>query len=406
VHGRAAGHRDDGVGEVGRSGDLLDDPGGQVVLCQHLSHPLGRAVARVHDDDPVAVAPPAGDVADRPLHLASVGVGRLGRQPSADHGTGDDVDVRLGGLDQREVRLDAEGAHRPPGLALPERVLTDVGDGPVRRSAHVGHQEVDRRRTPTGRGRPARTEELLARRHQVVRSTACALGVEHEHVGVVGHQVDEQLHLVHEHRGERLHALDGDAGGDLVGELEELRVLAAELGGPLPDLVGEQQLAAGRGPEPLHLVEGALVGDGEGADLLDVVAPELHPQGVLLGRREDVDDAAAHRELAALLHEVDARVRRGGEAPYDVLERRGVTGHQLDGLEVGQPLDLRLQHRPDGRDHHLEGTVRAVRARVPQAPQHCQATTDRVTTRAQPLVRQRLPARVVTDQRRVDQVGE
>ncbi len=57
------------------------------------------------------------------------------------------------------------------------------------------------------------------------------LGVEHEHVGVVGEQVDEQLHVVDECGRERLHPLDGDAGGDLVGELEQLRVLPAQLGG-------------------------------------------------------------------------------------------------------------------------------------------------------------------------------
>ena len=109
-----------------------------------------------------------------------------------------------------------------------------------------------------------------------------------------------------------------------------------ERGGPLADLVGEQQLAARRRPEPLDLLEGALVGDREGADLLDVVAPELHPQRVLLGRREHVDDAAADRELAALLDQVDAGVRRVRQPAYDVLERRGVARRQLDRLEVGR----------------------------------------------------------------------
>ena len=132
--------------------------------------------------------------------------------------------------------------------------------------------------------------------------------------------------LVDEHRRQRLHALDRDAGGDLVGQLDQLRVRLAERGGPAAYLVGEQQLAARRRPQPLDLVEGALVGDREAADLLDVVAPELHAQRVLLGRREDVDDAAADRELAALLDQVDPGVRRVGQPAYDVVERRGVTG--------------------------------------------------------------------------------
>ena len=52
----------------------------------------------------------------------------------------------------------------------------------------------------------------------------------------------------------------------------------------------------------------ALVGDREPADLLDRVAPELDPQRVVLGRREDVEDAAADGELAAPLDHVDAGV--------------------------------------------------------------------------------------------------
>ena len=146
---------------------------------------------------------------------------------------------------------------------------------------------------------------------------------------------------------ERLHALDGDALGELVGDLGELWVRLAELGRATAYLVGEQQLAARRRPQPLDRFQGALVGDGEGADLVDLVAEELHPDGVFLGRREDVDDAAADGELAALLDQVDAGVRRAREPSYDVLELDLLPGRQLDRLEVGQALDLGLQHRAD-----------------------------------------------------------
>ena len=180
----------------------------------------------------------------------------------------------------------------------------------------------------------------------------------------------------------------------------------AELGGPTAYVVGEQQLAARRRPEPLHLLQGALVGDRERPDLLDVVAPELHPQRVLVGRREDVDDAAAHGELPALLHEVDARVGGVREPAYDVLERRGVARRQLDRLQVGQALDLGLQHGADRRDDHAQRTVGRVRPGVLEPAQHREPPTDGVAARAEPLVRQRLPARVVGDQRRVQQVAE
>ena len=84
---------------------------------------------------------------------------------------------------------------------------------------------------------------------------------------------------------------------------------------------------------------------------------------MLLGRREDVDDAAADGELAALLDQVDAGVRRVRQAAYDVLERRGVAGRQLDRLEVAEPLDLRLEHRADRRDDDLQRAVASRRCR-------------------------------------------
>ena len=237
-------------------------------------------------------------------------------------------------------------------------MLADVAEGAVRRRA-----EVDRRGPAAGGRGPAGAQELLAGRHQVVRPAPGALGVEDQHVRVHGQQVDQELHLVDQHRGERLHALGRDAGGDLVGQLHELRVTLTELLGAGPHVVGEQQLAARRRPQTLDLLVGALVGDREAADLLDVVAPELHAERVLLGRREHVDDAAADRELPALLDQVDPRVRRVGQAAYDVLERRRVAGCEVDRLEVAQPLDLRLEHRADGRDHDLQRAVHAGRAR-------------------------------------------
>ena len=91
---------------------------------------------------------------------------------------------------------------------------------------------------------------------------------------------------------------------------------------------GEQQLAARRRPEAvLGDLEGALVGDLEPAHLLDRVAPELDADRVLLGRREDVEDAAAHGELAAPLDEVGAGV--GGRDEARRRRRRAVARHRV-----------------------------------------------------------------------------
>ena len=174
-------------------------------------------------------------------------------------------------------------------------------------------------------------EELLAGRDEVVGPGADPLGVAGDEQRALGQHVEQGLHAVDEGRGERLHALDGDALRQLLEEVGGAGQPVGERGGPLAHGVGEEQLAAGRRPQPvLGDLEGALVGDLEPADLLDRVAPELQPQRVLLGGREDVEDAAAHGELAAPLDEVGAGVGRGREVLDDLLERRLVAGLERD----------------------------------------------------------------------------
>ena len=87
-----------------------------------------------------------------------------------------------------------------------------------------------------------------------------------------------------------------------------------------------------------------------------------------------------------------------------VLELDLLPAGQLDRLEVGEPLDLRLQHRANGRDDDLERPVVRLVAGVLDPPQHRQPPADRVAARAQPLVRKRLPRRVERHRLRVEQV--
>jgi hypothetical protein len=149
-----------------------------------------------------------------------------------------------------------------------------------------------------------------------------------------------------------------------------------------------------------------LVRHRERADLLDLVAPELHPHGVLLGRWEDVHEAAANGELAPLLDQVDPGVRRVGEPSYDVVERHLVARGQLDRFEVAEPRDLRLEDRAHRRGHDPDASGAGPRLGVTQATQHGQSTTDGVAAGAEPLVGQRLPAREVGDAGGVHQRGQ
>ena len=197
-------------------------------------------------------------------------------------------------------------------------VLADVGDATTARPRPGRSAPRRRRRSPprTPPGTPALVATRSAAR---VRTRS---GSQTTAIAARGQHVDQQLHVVDQHRRQRLHALDRDALGDLAEQFAPARgAPRRSCGGPRPHLVGQQQLAAGRRPQAvLGDLQRALVGDLEVADLLDVVAPELHPQRVLLGRREDVQDAAAHGELAALLDQLDPGVRGGRQAVDDVAQ--------------------------------------------------------------------------------------
>src|SRR4051812_49786600 len=68
---------------------------------------------------------------------------------------------------------------------------------------------------------------------------------------------------------------------------------------------------------------------------LDLVAEELDPQRLAARRREDVDQAAANGEVAALLRAVDALVPGEREPLGQRLEPRRVTWCERDRLRTG-----------------------------------------------------------------------
>ena len=247
-------------------------------------------------------------------------------------------------------------------------------------------------------------EELPARAHELVGAGAHELRVGDEDHRVGGHRVGQQLELGHEGRDEGLHALARLALGDPLEHLGQLGVVAGQGRGAGADLGRDEQLAAGHGGElvegPVH---GALVGDGEEAHLLDGVAEEVDADRMVVGGVEDVDDAAAHRELAATLDQVDAIV--GGRHELGLEAGRVVlgAGPQPHGRQPRQALDLGLEDGADGRDDHprRRGAVGAG-----QAAQHREAPPDGVRARTEALVGQGLPGRVVGDSLLAEQPGQ
>jgi hypothetical protein len=68
------------------------------------------------------------------------------------------------------------------------------------------------------------------------------------------------------------------------------------------------QLGRRRHLDQLGVAKRALGEGGEPAQGLDLIAEQVDPYGAILGRREQVEQAAADRELTAILDLVDALV--------------------------------------------------------------------------------------------------
>ena len=157
--------------------------------------------------------------------------------------------------------------------------------------------------------------------------------------------------------------------------------------GPVAHLDGEQQLPAPGRVQDLDGDDRSLIGDGEAAQLADLVAPELDAHGVLGRGREDVDDPAADGELAARGDHLDPRVRQLDEPDQQAVEVVGVADAQRHRLQPAQAGCDRLDQAACGGDDQPRRG-----GRVGETPEDRQPAADGVRARRQPLVRQRLPA--------------
>ena len=128
-------------------------------------------------------------------------------------------------------------------------------------------------------------------------------------------------------------------------------------------------------------VEGALGERRERADLLDLVAEELHPQRLTAGRGEDVDEAAADGELPALFHTVDPLVAGEREVLREPVDPGLLADAESErcrpGVDRRQPFAERARGRADeaARREDVERPValphevrRRSEARVPADP--------------------------------------
>ena len=242
----------------------------------------------------------------------------------------------------------------------------------------------------------------LRRADQVGRARADPLGVADHDVRAGGQLVQHEGEVVDQDRRERLHALDGLAAADRVEQLGELGVLgrAARAARCWTSAVSSSSRHGGAHSPCVGDLERALVDNLEVPDLLDLVAPELHPQRVLLGGREDVEDAAADGEVAALLDELGAGVAGVDEVASTMSVSSRPASPACSSTGTSSPSRgtcgcsttrtgaTTTRQRPGGGSSAR---------RVGQPAQHGQPLADGVGPRGEPLVRQRLPARVERD---------
>ena len=314
---------------------------------------------------------------------------------------------RLLGVGHLTRLVDAEGRHPPEGQAgVADRVLY-LTQAPVGRFG-----QVDRRPPARRRRHPRGGEEVSSCPDQILGPAADPFRVGQHHVGAGRHQLRQQRQPPgNEHRDQRLHTFDGDTGGELAEHLREGRVTGTgcgQLRRPSLHLRCEQNLPAGLGGERRSGrpgIDGSLIGDGEPADVGDLVAEELHPHRVIVGRREDVENAAADGDLAPLLHHVNSGVGQRDEPLHQPAQVGPVADVQDDGRHLAQVGCHRLDQRADGGDHH--GQLPAwILLRVGEPPQRRQPFADCVGSRRQPLVRQGLPRREDHHFVRPEQVGD
>jgi len=409
--GRAGAAGDVGLGEDGELQGLRDEPaagsrggdlddaggrrrrhighrgGGDVGGRQLFGHATAGAGTLSGEDDPPAVPREGAHVPQGGLDVAAVGADVAGADADGPGDVVDAVRVRVHELDEFRVR--GQGGEGPPAEAAGEREgagLGEFGEG--------GVVQADRD-VAAGRGRrPGGSEELGGGGDEVLGAAADALGVGEHHEGVRRDEVEDGLHAVHQGGGEGLHALHGDAVGDAVQHVGGAGERADEGAGAGAHGVGEEQLAGGWRPEAVHGVHGALVGHGEGADLVHGVPEELHAERVRLGGREDVEEAATDGELAAALHHVHAGVGGVGKAALDVPHVRLIPGAERDRGEPAEALRDGLEEGADGHQDHPGGVgLRGGGVRVGEAAEDGEAAGDRVRARGEPLVGQGLPGR-------------
>ena len=178
-----------------------------------------------------------------------------------------------------------------------------------------------------------------------------------QHNRRAGQIIEQRVHLVVEQRQPVLHAGMAAAFAHrfvqhvvALGGAERRDIAGAELADRLG---GELEFGDRHEVEPAHVEHGALRLRIEAADRLQRVAEEIEPHRQVHARREQVEDAAAHRIVARLAHGRGADEAVELQPLHDARHAQHVAGRGGERLLANQILRRHaLQHRIDGGEQH------------------------------------------------------
>ena len=217
-----------------------------------------------------------------------------------------------------------------------------------------------------------------------MRAVVGALRIDHEHARPRRQCVTQHGRLIPERVDQRLDAFERHAVGEAV-QLDPLAGVLLDRCDRAPaHLIGRQQLATRVRLHAFHAVERPLTGHGERAHRLDLVAEELDADRVITCWREDVDQTAPDRDLAASFDQLGSVV----------VERDKIADQHLRVVALSLLHDHRLDlfgarhHVLHRRQHRCDHDARLAAARAIQC---FEAARDRLRPRREALVRQRLP---------------
>ena len=341
--------------------DELDDAV-DALRREHIVQTLQRAGALRREHDAIPLTHERAQATRQRVGVTDDGVERGGRDPR-----------RVGSFGRLQQR------HRA-GLRVREQPVEVEREA---REVFVGG------RVPGDRER-ARERRLVV--EQLLGTVAHALRFDEQGERAVGEEVEQEVLALGQPRQPRLHAVEHLAVGEALPLLAAPPLRAQQLGGALADGRGGEQLTGREDPRLVDVVGGALVGDRERRQPVDLVTPEVDADRVVVGGRVHVDDRAADGDLAPRLHLVLPPVAAGDQRLDQLVAvdpPARPDDDRLDLLDVGpEPL----HQRPDRRHHH-RGRVLG----MAEPPEHAEAPAHGLERRRHPLERQRLPCREQLD---------